>query len=193
MRAMIFCLLGIVGLTQIARGQSSGDSPRVILETNHGNITVELYPDKAPKSVENFLGYVDEGFYSGTVFHRVIDGFMIQGGGFSTEMAKKPTKSAIVNEAANGLKNERGTLAMARTTDPHSATSQFFINTVDNAPLDHTGKTPAGWGYAVFGKVVDGMEVVDAIAKVPTGTRGQFRDTPSESVVILSAERVEAE
>ncbi len=193
MRAMIFCLLGIVGLTQIARGQSSGDAPRVILETNRGNITVELYPDKAPKSVENFLGYVDEGFYSGTVFHRVIDGFMIQGGGFTADMTKKPTKNGITNEADNGLKNSRGTIAMARTTDPHSATSQFFINTVDNAPLDHTGKTPAGWGYTVFGKVVDGMDVVDAIAKVPTGTMGPFRDIPSESVVILSAQRAESE
>jgi peptidyl-prolyl cis-trans isomerase B (cyclophilin B) len=191
MRAMMLCLLGVVGLTQIARGESAGEAPRVILETNHGNITLELYPDKAPQSVENFLTYVDEGFYSGTIFHRVIEGFMIQGGGFTADMMKKPTRNAITNEADNGLKNKRGTVAMARTTDPHSATSQFYINTVDNVALDHSEKTPRGWGYAVFGKVVDGMDVVDAIAKQTTGTMGPFRDVPSETVVILSARRAQ--
>ena len=191
MRAMTLCLLGVVGLTQIARGESTGEAPRVVLETNHGNIILELYPDKAPQSVENFLGYVDEGYYSGTIFHRVIDGFMIQGGGFTDDMMKKPTKNGVLNEADNGLKNSRGTIAMARTNDPHSATSQFFVNIADNGPLDHTDKTPRGWGYTVFGKVVDGMDVVDAIAKAPTGTVGPFRDVPSETVVIISAQRSE--
>jgi len=193
MRAMMFCLLGVVGLTQIARGQSAADAPRVVLETNHGNIILELYPDKALQSVENFLAYVDEGYYGGTVFHRVIDGFMIQGGGFTADMTKKPTKNGIPNEADNGLENSRGTIAMARTTDPHSATSQFFINTADNAALDHTEKTPRGWGYTVFGKVIDGMDVVDAITKIPTGTKGPFRDVPDETVIILSAQRSEPE
>lgn len=191
MRAMVLCLLGVVGLTQIARGENVGEAPRVVLETNHGNIILELYPDKAPQSVGNFLAYVDEGYYSGTIFHRVIDGFMIQGGGFTDDMTQKSTKNGVPNEADNGLKNSRGTVAMARTTDPHSATSQFFINLVDNAPLDHTDKTPRGWGYTVFGKVVEGMDVVDAIAKAPTGTVGPFRDVPSETVVIVSAQRSE--
>ena len=191
MRAMVLCLLGVVGLTQIARGENAGEAPRVVLETNHGNIILELYPDKAPQSVGNFLAYVDEGYYSGTIFHRVIDGFMIQGGGFTDDMTQKSTKNGVPNEADNGLKNSLGTVAMARTTDPHSATSQFFINLVDNAPLDHTDKTPRGWGYTVFGKVVDGMDVVDAIAKAPTGTVGPFRDVPSETVVIISAQRSE--
>lgn len=191
MRAMVLCLLGVVGLTQIARGENVGEAPRVLLETNHGNIILELYPDKAPQSVGNFLAYVDEGYYSGTIFHRVIDGFMIQGGGFTDDMTQKSTKNGVPNEADNGLKNSRGTVAMARTTDPHSATSQFFINLVDNAPLDHTDKTPRGWGYTVFGKVVEGMDVVDAIAKAPTGTVGPFRDVPSETVVIVSAQRSE--
>jgi len=191
MRAMVLCLLGVVGLTQIARGENVGEAPRVVLETNHGNIILELYPDKAPQSVGNFLAYVDEGYYSGTIFHRVIDGFMIQGGGFADDMTQKSTKNGVPNEADNGLKNSRGTVAMARTTDPHSATSQFFINLVDNAPLDHTDKTPRGWGYTVFGKVVEGMDVVDAIAKAPTGTVGPFRDVPSETVVIVSAQRSE--
>jgi len=191
MRAMVLCLLGVVGLTQIARGENVGEAPRVVLETNHGNIILELYPDKAPQSVGNFLAYVDEGYYSGTIFHRVIDGFMIQGGGFTDDMTQKSTKNGVPNEADNGLKNSRGTVAMARTTEPHSATSQFFINLVDNAPLDHTDKTPRGWGYTVFGKVVEGMDVVDAIAKAPTGTVGPFRDVPSETVVIVSAQRSE--
>ncbi len=191
MRAMVLCLLGVVGLTQIARGENAGEAPRVVLETNHGNIILELYPDKAPQSVGNFLAYVDEGYYSGTIFHRVIDGFMIQGGGFADDMTQKSAKNGVPNEADNGLKNSRGTVAMARTTDPHSATSQFFINLVDNAPLDHTDKTPRGWGYTVFGKVVEGMDVVDAIAKAPTGTVGPFRDVPSETVVIVSAQRSE--
>ena len=131
--------------------------PKIVLETNFGKITLELDPAAAPKSVENFLTYVRDGFYNGTIFHRVIKGFMIQGGGFTEDVQQKPTRTAIQNEADNGLKNLRGTIAMARTPDPHSASSQFFINTVDNAFLDFTAKTPKGWGYCVFGKVVEGM------------------------------------
>lgn len=157
------------------------------LTTNKGTIVLELYPDKAPKTVENFLQYVQDGHYDGSIFHRVIEGFMIQGGGFDAEMQKLSTRDPIPNEADNGLANERGTIAMARTSDPDSATAQFFINTVDNTPLNHTGKTPQGWGYAVFGRVVEGMDVVDAIAGVSTRTVGMFRDVPAEPVVIEKA------
>jgi peptidyl-prolyl cis-trans isomerase B (cyclophilin B) len=162
-------------------------NPRVALETSLGKIVIELDPEKAPKSVENFLGYVKSGFYEGTVFHRVIKDFMIQGGGFNAEMKQQATQPPIANEADNGLKNKRGTLAMARTMDPNSASSQFFINTVDNAFLDHTGKNPRGWGYAVFAKVVEGMDVVDKIRAVKTSTRGQFADVPETAVVIQKA------
>ena len=155
----------------------------ILLVTSFGNITVELDGAKAPQSVDNFVKYVNEGHYNGTIFHRVIDGFMIQGGGFTPTMQQKPTRAPIRNEADNGLKNERGTIAMARTNDPHSATAQFFINTVDNRFLDHTGKTPGGWGYTVFGRVVKGMDVVDKIAKVPTG----MQDMPNEIVLIKEA------
>ena len=161
----------------------------VVLHTNHGAITIELFQEQAPASVENFLTYVEEGHYDGTVFHRVIDGFMIQGGGFDQDLRQKPTRDAITNEADNGLRNERGTLAMARTGAPHSATAQFFINVEDNRFLDHQG-THSGqaWGYAVFGRVVEGMDVVDAIKRVPTGSRGSFQDVPREAVVIERAE-----
>ncbi len=173
-------------------GQALADNPKVRMETTAGTITIELYPDKAPKSVENFLAYVDEGYYDGTVFHRVIDGFMIQGGGFTDDLQKKPTKEAIENEADNGLKNERGTIAMARTGDPHSATSQFFINHKDNDFLNHSGKNPRGWGYAVFGKVTDGMEVVDKIATAPTGGKGPFpTDVPESTIVIEKVTRID--
>ena len=172
-----------------AMSQESPAHPRVALETNKGTIVVELDAEKAPVTTQNFLAYVDDGFYDGTVFHRVISGFMIQGGGFDGAMNKKPTKPAIQNEAANGLKNERGTLAMARTNDPHSATAQFFINHRDNHPLDHPSQD--GWGYAVFGKVVEGMEVVDAIAEVRTGVKSGMRDVPMEEVVIERARRME--
>ncbi len=158
--------------------------PRVRIETNYGNIVMELYPDTAPKTVANFLHYVNSGFYDGTIFHRVIKGFMIQGGGFTLEMQQKSTQTPIINEAANGLKNKRGTVAMARTSQPDSATAQFFINTADNAFLDHRDKTPAGWGYCVFGKVVDGIKVVDTIEKLPTGQKGMHRDVPIEPVVV---------
>jgi cyclophilin family peptidyl-prolyl cis-trans isomerase len=174
-----------------ATGTALAENPSVRMTTSQGTITLELYPDKAPKTVENFLAYVDSGFYAGTTFHRVIEGFMIQGGGFTEDMKKKPTRDPIDNEADNGLKNDRGTIAMARTAIPDSATAQFFINHKDNAFLNHTGKTPRGWGYAVFGKVTDGMEVVDAIAKTPTGAKGPFpKDVPDTPVVIESIERV---
>ena len=144
-------------------------NPMVELKTSQGEIVVEVFADKAPKSAQNFVQYVSDGFYNGTVFHRVIDGFMIQGGGFTRDMAQKPTTSPVRNEAHNGLKNQRGSIAMARTGNPHSATAQFFINHKDNPGLDHP--SPDGWGYTVFGKTVRGIDVVDRIAKVPTGNR----------------------
>ncbi|WP_455217994.1 peptidylprolyl isomerase, partial [Kaarinaea lacus] len=166
----------------------SHDMPRVRLVTNLGDIVIELDQAKAPKSVENFLAYVNEGFYNGTIFHRVIDGFMIQGGGFTQDYQKKPTRAPIENEANNGLKNEPGTVAMARTNQPHSATSQFFINVVNNDFLNFRSQTPNGWGYAVFGKVVEGMQVVDTIRRTPTGSGGPFRkDVPMTPVIIQSA------
>jgi cyclophilin family peptidyl-prolyl cis-trans isomerase len=162
-------------------------APRVAFETTHGRFVVELDAVKAPKTVENFLAYAKDGFFDGTIFHRVIAGFMVQGGGFTADMQQKPTRAAIPNEADNGLKNKRGTLAMARTQDPNSATAQFFVNLVDNAFLDHTGKNLRGWGYTVFGRVVEGMEVVDKIAAVKTGTRGPYADVPNETVEIKKA------
>ncbi|WP_018076454.1 peptidylprolyl isomerase [Thiobacillus denitrificans] len=160
----------------------------VKLHTNHGIITLELDAEKAPKTVENFLQYVRDGFFDGTIFHRVIDGFMIQGGGFEPGMTQKPTRAAIENEAANGLKNEAYTIAMARTSDPNSATAQFFINIANNSFLNFTAPTPQGYGYAVFGKVVEGMDVVDKIRKVKTGNRAGHQDVPQEDVVISQAE-----
>jgi peptidyl-prolyl cis-trans isomerase B (cyclophilin B) len=165
--------------------------PQVVLETSKGKVVLELYPEKAPLTVENFLSYVRGGFYDGTIFHRVIKGFMIQGGGLNPDMASKPTKPPVTNEADQGLKNERGTIAMARTQDPHSATAQFFINLVNNDFLNHKGKNVQGWGYAAFGKVVEGMEVVDSIGQVKTGAKGQFQDVPVEPVLIQKARVVE--
>lgn len=162
-------------------------NPQVILDTSMGSIVIELYHDKAPISVANFLNYLDSGFYNGTIFHRVIPGFMIQGGGFTEDMDEKRTGSPIKNEAGNGLPNLRGTIAMARTSVVDSATSQFFINTVDNFFLNHQNKSPEGYGYSVFGKVIEGMDVVDAIQNVPTGTYGYFEDVPLEPVVIKRA------
>ena len=158
----------------------------VKLHTNHGVITLELDAEKAPVTVANFLAYVEAGHYNNTVFHRVIDGFMIQGGGFEPGMNQKPTGEQIKNEADNGLKNERGTIAMARTQAPHSATAQFFINVADNDFLNHRSPDLQGWGYCVFGKVSEGMDVVDKIAKVPTGNRGMHQNVPIEPVVILT-------
>ncbi len=160
----------------------------VVLTTNHGKITIELDTEKAPKSVENFINYVKSGHYDGTIFHRVIDGFMIQGGGFEPGMKQKPTEDPIENEADNGLTNDHYTIAMARTSDPHSATAQFFINVGDNDFLNYPGSD--GWGYAVFGKVTEGMDVVDEIRAVKTGRRSMFSDVPVEDVVIEKAEVV---
>ena len=168
-------------------------NPQVLLKTSKGDITIELFQDKAPISVKNFLSYVDDKSYDGTIFHRVIKGFMIQGGGMTADMHEKSAKPPIKNEAANGLKNLRGTLAMARTPEIDSATCQFFINLVNNANLDHVKGDPERFGYAVFGKVVSGMDVVDAIAAAPTGSKGMHRDVPREPIVILSATRVPAE
>ena len=159
----------------------------VELHTNHGVIKLELDAEKAPKSVENFLNYVKAGHYDNTVFHRVIDGFMIQGGGFEPGMKQKPTQDPITNEANNGLKNVNGTVAMARTNDPHSATAQFFINVNDNDFLNHSSPTPQGWGYAVFGKVVEGLDIVEKIKKVKTGSKGFHQDVPADDVVIEKA------
>ena len=160
----------------------------VLFTTNHGNFKVELDAEKAPKTVENFLAYVNSGHYNGTIFHRVINGFMIQGGGFDKDMREKPTKAPIQNEAKNGLKNEAYTIAMARTSDPHSASAQFFINVKNNGFLDYPGQD--GWGYAVFGKVTEGTDVVDKIKAVKTTRSGMFADVPVEDVVVEKAEVV---
>ncbi len=166
-------------------------NPQVIMTTNLGAITIELNAEKAPKTVGNFLKYVQKGFYNGTIFHRVIGNFMIQGGGFTTGFQKKPTDAAIINEANNGLKNVKGSIAMARTGDPHSATAQFFINVKDNDFLDFRAPTPRGWGYTVFGKVVKGMNVVEKIRNVKTGSKGPFRqDVPHTAVIIEKIELV---
>ncbi|MEM7207092.1 MAG: peptidylprolyl isomerase [Pseudomonadota bacterium] len=167
------------------------ESPRVQLETSMGTLTIELDQEKAPLSVANFLEYVDSGFYDGTVFHRVIDGFMIQGGGFDTNLQRKQTRDPIQNEAANGLKNYRYTIAMARTQAPHSATSQFFINTEDNDFLNHRAPSGNGWGYAVFGKLVGGEDIVDEISTVETGQRGILPgDVPLQNITIIKASRL---
>ncbi len=170
---------------------AQGEYPMIQLETTMGTMVLELDAEKAPKTVANFVQYVQEGHYDGTIFHRVIDGFMIQGGGFDAQMVQKPTRDEIENEADNGLKNDRYTIAMARTAAPHSASSQFFINVNDNHFLNHTGKNMQGWGYAVFGKVVQGTEVVDKIKAVATGTYGFHENVPAEPVVILKASVVE--
>jgi len=163
------------------------DMPPVVeLDTNMGAIVIELNEEKAPKTVENFLNYVKSGHYDGTIFHRIIDGFMIQGGGMDAEMNEKATNAPVENEADNGLKNDAGTIAMARTQDPHSATSQFFVNVKDNDFLNHSGKNMQGWGYTVFGKVTSGMDVIEKMRGVPTGRFGMHADVPKEPVVIKS-------
>ncbi len=159
----------------------------VLMQTTVGDLTIEFYPDEAPRTVQNFLQYVEDGFYDGTIFHRVVRGFVIQGGGFTADMQEKETRAPIENEARNGLMNLRGTLSMARTMDPHSATSQFFINTKDNAMLDHTSPDPRGWGYAVFGKVISGMDAVDQIEASPVVSRAGHNDVPDTPIVIESA------
>lgn len=178
---VLITVFGLSGMTAVA-------GPLVKLQTNVGDIVIELNQEKAPKSVENFLAYVNDGFYNGTIFHRVIDGFMIQGGGFTEDLQKKGTRAPIENEANNGLKNDRGTIAMARTNAPHSATAQFFINVVNNDFLNYRAPNPRDWGYAVFGKVVQGMDIVDKIRKIPTGPGGPFpKDVPQSPVIIQSA------
>lgn len=185
MRTLLFTLLLALSTSIMAQ-----DNPVVVLETNKGVIKIELWADRAPISAENFLRYTDNGFFDGLVFHRVIPGFMVQGGGFSPDMVQKSTYDAIKNEATAALMNNRGTLAMARTNVVDSATSQFFINLVDNAFLNHTDETPRGFGYAVFGEVIEGMDVVDAIAEVETGPgRGGHQNVPTEPVIITSAAR----
>jgi peptidyl-prolyl cis-trans isomerase B (cyclophilin B) len=184
-KSLLLCTLLMLPLGSVFAADTA---PRVRLVTSLGDIVVELDREKAPKTVDNFLSYVREGFYDGTIFHRVIDGFMIQGGGFTQDFVKKPTHAPIENEADNGLANARGTIAMARTSAPQSATAQFFINVVDNDFLNYQSPTPRGWGYAVFGKVVEGMDVVDKIRTTPTGPGGPFRkDVPRTPVVIEKA------
>ena len=173
----LFALIGTV---------LSANAKDVTLHTNYGDIKLSLDEKNAPISTQNFLNYAQNGFYNNTIFHRVINGFMIQGGGFTKDMQQKTTEAPIKNEANNGLKNQRGTIAMARTSDPHSATAQFFINHADNDFLNFTSESAQGWGYAVFGKVTAGMDVVDKIAKVTTGTAGMHRDVPTEEIVIKS-------
>jgi cyclophilin family peptidyl-prolyl cis-trans isomerase len=165
---------------------TESNASKVEIQTSMGTFTAELWPDKAPKTVENFLSYVQRSFYDGTVFHRVIDGFMIQGGGMTPDMRQKPTEQPVENEASADVPNDRGTLAMARTSQIHSATSQFFVNLVDNGFLNHRDQSPEGFGYCVFGKVVDGMDVVDGIAGVETTSQGPYEDVPAETVVIES-------
>ncbi|MDR1946270.1 MAG: peptidylprolyl isomerase [Desulfovibrio sp.] len=167
------------------------DNPLVLLETTTGDILLELFPDKAPATTENFLRYVDDGFYRDTIFHRVLKGFMIQGGGLTLRLEEKQTRPPVVNEAANGLSNTRGSLAMARTADPHSAGAQFFINTVDNPGLDHTSPDREGFGYCVFGRVADGMDVVDKIEKSKVRASGVHEALPADSVLIVNASRFE--
>ena len=177
------CLLALSCLPASA----AGPKPVVVLDTSLGQVWLMLEPEAAPATVENFLGYVRSGYYDGIIFHRVIKGFMAQGGGYDMAMVSRDTRPPVKNEADNGLRNERGTIAMARTQDPHSASSQFFINLKDNAFLDHKGKTLQGWGYCVFGKVVRGMDVVDAMAAVPTTSKGMMQDVPSTPIIIKRA------
>ncbi len=185
-RLLLGLFIALGPLASQAEGPSpAGDSKMTVeMQTNHGTIMLELDADRAPKTVENFIQYAKEGYYDGTVFHRVIPGFMIQGGGFEVGMNQKPTRDPVKNEADNGLKNETGTIAMARTNDPHSATAQFFINVKDNSFLNHSSPSPQGWGYCVFGRVTDGMDVVQAIEKVATGNKGFHQDVPVTDVII---------
>lgn len=197
-KLLVMCLALVLGIGCAAlpaapssAATNGGKIVKVKLQTSMGDITLELDGEKAPATVENFVQYVKDGFYDGVIFHRVIDGFMIQGGGFTPDMKQKPTRAPIKNEADNGLKNDVYTIAMARTPDPHSASAQFFINVKDNDFLNFSAPTPSGWGYAVFGKVIDGSDIVDAIAKVNTGNFGPFGDVPLEPVIITKAEVLE--
>ena len=185
MRILLMAVMLVLGSASAA--DEAGGKPRVVLETSAGNITIELAATEAPLSVANFLQYVQAGFYSGTIFHRVIPDFMIQGGGFTADMTQKETRSTVRNEAGNGLKNLRGTVAMARRAEPDSATAQFFINLTGNDFLDHQNDTPAGMGYAVFGHVTEGLEVVDKIAATTTTSVGPMSDVPAQPIVIKRA------
>lgn len=178
-------------LSFAAQAEGVSEHPIVKLQTNHGDIKIQLNAEKAPNTVKNFIQYVESGFYDGTIFHRVIENFMIQGGGFSEDFKQKTTEKPIKNEANNGLKNTKGSVAMARTGDPHSATAQFFINTVDNDFLNFRGEIDSEWGYAVFGEVIEGMDVVEKIRKVSTTMRGPHQDVPAENVMLEKAEVVE--
>jgi len=190
MRTLLISILIVLGVTFAAgAADKPAANPKVVLDTSKGKIVLELYLQKAPETVVNFLGYVDAKFYDGTIFHRVIPKFMIQGGGFLPLMKRKPGKGPIKNEADKGLKNDRGTIAMARTDDPHSATAQFFINSANNSFLNHKNKTQQGWGYTAFGRVIKGMDVVDVISAVKTTKRGGHPDVPEVPVVIKSARR----
>jgi len=191
MMSLLWALALMTTLGAVAMVHAADKNPVVLMDTSMGEVKIELYKDKAPITVANFLAYVNDKFYDGTIFHRVIPSFMIQGGGFDKEMKQKPTKAPIKNEAGNGLKNETGTLAMARTGVVDSATSQFFINVKDNAFLDHRGESPQAFGYAVFGKVIDGIDVVHKIEHVKTGARAGHEDVPVEPVVIKSIRVVE--
>ncbi len=187
----LLLLLLVGSFMAFSGGNAQAANPKVLLKTSRGDITIELYPDKAPITVKNFLSYVDANFYDGLIFHRVIKGFMIQGGGLNADLATRTAKAPIKNEAGNGLKNTRGTIAMARTGEVDSATCQFFINHVDNAFLDHRDETAAGYGYCVFGKVISGLDVVDAIAATPTMTVHGMEGVPRETVTIISVQRID--
>jgi peptidyl-prolyl cis-trans isomerase A (cyclophilin A) len=193
MRAvMIFLYLGLLLTASLGRAEAQAKrNPVVVIDTTLGAIRVELYPDKAPISVKNFLSYIEEKHYDGLLFHRVVPGFMIQGGGLYADLNEKPANPTIKNEAGNGLKNDRGTLAMARRQPVDSANAQFFINVKDNAFLNHKDETPAGFGYAVFGKVVQGMDVVDKIVAVPATTKGPFQNVPTDPIVIRSVRLID--
>jgi len=187
MKIKLFVVISVlVTIFTAGADMAAADNPKVEMETSKGKIVIELFAGNAPETVKNFLNYVDTKFYEGTIFHRVIPNFMIQGGGFTADMKRKSAGAPIKNEADNGLKNDRGTIAMARTNDPHSATAQFFINTINNDFLNHKSKTQQGWGYVVFGKVVAGMDVVDAISSTKTVMRGMYRDVPDEIIEIRS-------
>ncbi len=191
-KTILALMLFLITTLSFATENKMSDTPtKVKISTTLGDIVIQLNVEKAPISSENFLTYVKEGFYQGTIFHRIIPGFMAQGGGFDTDFKQKEVHASIKNEADNGLQNTRGTLAMARTPDPDSATAQFFINYKDNSFLDHTSPTPSGWGYAVFAEVIDGMEVVDAMANAATENRGGHQDVPVENIVIDKVEIIE--
>ncbi len=191
-KTLVYLMLFLFSNLSFATENKMSDTQtKVKLTTTLGAIVIQLNGEKAPVSAANFASYVKQGFYDGTIFHRIIPGFMAQGGGFDTSFKQKDTTAPIKNEADNGLKNKRGTLAMARTNDPNSATAQFFINYKDNSFLDHTSPTPSGWGYAVFGEVIEGLDVVDAMTKQPTGNRGGHQDVPKTDIVIEKAEIIE--